>query len=270
MSDRRDTLPPEIEQEIKENIDNGRRKFWLSNCGHLSCIPQSIVDAKPTLLSIKFCRIDDLSALSQMTELEDLRIEGLVNSDVSLAPLIGLKNLRSLDLDAQFRQKGYSVDLGTVFKLTQLEELRLWGVDIDDVTPLANLTQLKYLDLADTKISSFPIIQQLPNLEFLDLGFTAISDITPLLGATHLRNLGLDGTPLTELPDMASMTGLRVLRVSATKISDLTPVAGLRNLESLWIDHTLVADLTPVEDLPHLTQLEYNYTPAEERDPYWW
>jgi hypothetical protein len=54
VSDRLDTLSPEIEQELQEGIAKGKRTFSLSNCGHLTCIPQSVVDARLTRLFIDY------------------------------------------------------------------------------------------------------------------------------------------------------------------------------------------------------------------------
>ena len=100
--------------------------------------------------------------------------------------------------------------------------LNLRGVQISDITPLANLTSLRRLDLTNTQISDVMPLANLTSLVSLDLTDTQVSDVTPL----------------------ANLASLLLLDLTDTQVSDITPLVNLTSLKSLNLTDTLVSDDT--------------------------
>ncbi len=124
-----------------------------------------------TRLVIHGCSISDLSALSELMQLEWLE---LVNNSIegeALSDLKNLKNLTTLNLDANL---------------------------ISDVSGLSELTNLEVLYLENNLIQDVSALSKLSNLERLDLRNNAISDFSPLDSLsenTFVRMVGNPGFP---------------------------------------------------------------------------
>ena len=136
---------------------------------------------------------DDIIPLRYMINLEVLSLFGESIDDI--APLAGLKNLKTLELILWSDVK----DLTPLAGLTNLSRLDII-CNSGDITPLGNLTNLTYLYLSIWDISDFTPLASLTNLTNLYLQKTRnqISDITPLIGLTNLEILLIYDNKLTQ------------------------------------------------------------------------
>jgi Leucine-rich repeat (LRR) protein len=75
--------------------------------------------------------------------------------------------------------------------LTKLTRLKLYGKQISDISPLANLTSLGTLYLDNNQIRDISPLANLTNLEDLRLAKNPISDISFLANLPNLRWLDL-------------------------------------------------------------------------------
>ncbi|MEZ3438082.1 MAG: leucine-rich repeat domain-containing protein [Oscillospiraceae bacterium] len=89
-------------------------------------------------------------------------------------------------------------DVTPLAELTCLQGLELGNNQISDITPLTRLTNLQHLYLRDNQISDTMPLARLMNLWDLDLGGNQISDITSLTGLTNLQDLDLTGNQIAE------------------------------------------------------------------------
>jgi hypothetical protein len=108
-----------------------------------------------TNLNLGFNNLTDISALSNLTQLKELRLHENDNLE----------------------------DISALNNLTNLETLSLWWTGVSDISALSSLTNLKILELASSKtISDLSPLYNLTNLETLEIN--GISDIQK----TELQN----------------------------------------------------------------------------------
>jgi len=84
-------------------------------------------------------------------------------------------------------------DLTGLEYAVNLEDLTLFGNQIEDLSPLRNLTNLVFLDLDENLITSLDELIQLTNLDSLYLSSNQIEDITVLKELTKLTYVTLNG-----------------------------------------------------------------------------
>ena len=91
-------------------------------------------------------------------------------------------------------------DLGGIEQLTRLEVLDLYGNEIRDLSPLAELRRLRYLDLGAKATGSREVsaLASLKGLRVLLLADNGVTDLSDLAGLDSLQSLDLTGNPLSE------------------------------------------------------------------------
>ena len=139
---------------------------------------------------------------------------------------------------------------------TNLEELRLRGNSLSDLSPLSELTTLKEVELSGESFSDLSPLAGLINLEGVGFWKTSISDLSPLAGLTKLRWLEFKDSPVSDLSPLAGLTSLKRLETYASKEPDLSPLKGLTSLIRLRIGSSGVSDLSPLAGLINLEELE--------------
>lgn len=222
----------------------------------------------------------DLSALSVLTQMEELSIYLDTEGVFDLAFLSSMTKLRKLSLSGGETLKNSSV----LYGMPQLESLALENIDaIKDLSFVSNMPQLHQLLLADCPVMSLePLRDKLSIHELSLLDIDTLKDLSPIAGMTSLKVLRLyklwdaDTLPsLTALPALSDaeiapmylpglrdMTQLKTLVLHEYNAHDysLDPLSTLSGLESLrFIDD--VGDIRDCEpariigSLPALTGL---------------
>ncbi len=173
------------------------------------------------LTGLSQLRVLDLSA--QYVKNCGSKVEVLVNKNhfhhIDLSPLLGMPNLKRLDLSHNSLKK---IDLTPLSVCGYLESLKLShnNLEVIDLDPLMTCTEVQKLVLSNNKLQSINLtpIQQCTHLEFLDLSHNSISDIDliPLRKLVYLNILGLENNLIQSL--------------------DVTPLLGLFNLEIASFD----------------------------------
>ena len=136
-----------------------------------------------------------------------------------------------------------------------LEELRLRGNSLSDLSPLAGLTTLKEVEISGESLSDLSPLADLVNLEGVGFWKTSVSDLSPLAGLTKLRWLEFKNSPVSDLSPLAGLTNLKRLETYASKDLDLSPLKGLTKLVKLGIVSSGVSDVSPLGGLINLEWL---------------
>lgn len=139
----------------------------------------------------------DISALSDLTELRKVALNG--NSISDLSPLSNLTNLEEIRL-----VNNDIVSIEPLNSLTKLKDLRLGQNDIVDLTPLSNLTDLTFLDLDQNRIVNLESLSSLDELIELYLGNNQIEDFSALADLSSLRLLDLHNNAITTIHTVLS------------------------------------------------------------------
>lgn len=220
-----------------ENIDSLR---YLTNLQELHLVSGKFMPNGTSFSSLKDDTPIDLSALSNLTKLKILQLEGKKIKDIS--PLANLQNLEVLSLCGGG---------GT----------SMFPTMVSDITPLSKLTNLKILNMPRTQVTNIEPIANLTNLEKLDLTWNHISDTTPLSNLEHLTRLNLFGTDVTDINSLSTLHQLESLDLGDTQITNLEPLKDIIQLKNLNLYNTNIVNLNVLSNLPQLTSLGlYNTT----------
>ena len=205
----------------------------------------------------------DLSPLVHVPNLEELRIKGLRGlRDISA--LGELRRLRALELVVPH---GLS-DLKPLGQCSGLRVLRVSGVRVSGLTPLASLSELRHLEIHSPPsfghripADDITLISRLKQLESLGL-CTPVEDLRPLAKLGKLTRLDL--AYCRQLKDLGPVGALRALTDlsldSCSQVADLAPLGHLASLKSLRLDSMgRVADLRPLARLTGLEDLSFRF-----------
>lgn len=211
-----------------------------------------------TTLNLSGNMISDVSALVGLTNLRTLYLDN--NPILDLTPLAQLTNLTTLSIKGITLTEGQLQNLaetlpncaihsetteeelqdisfgGMTFK-TDVAELDLSGMGLQNISALANCTNLQKLDLSGNYISDLSPLMDIPTLQWLDISNNYVSDLRPLMGITSLRFLNASGNYFTSTVPLGNMTGLTELHLSDTNISDFSGLKKLKNLQTLGLNN---------------------------------
>ena len=182
-------------------------------------------------IDLSYNKIKDLSPLSKLTNLGDLRF--YMNELTTIKPLSGLVNLERLNC-------GHNT--------------------ISDLTPLKKMSKLKYLAMESNNITTLNGLEGCTSLQEVTLRSNNIKDISALESVTNIEKmLWLGDNKITDISALKNMTKLKELDLINNQVSDITPLANLRNLESLNLGNNKnISDITPLTELTKLTKGKLN------------
>ncbi|MFC7677935.1 stalk domain-containing protein [Paenibacillus sp. GCM10028914] len=208
--------------------------------------------------------IKDLSELKSLKKLKKLTLSGV--SLESLRGMEGLTGLISLDVSSNIIQ-----DLTPIQNLTKLEQLNLsWNQlnqGTNGLTPLKNLKKLKTLNLYMNSMEDISPLSQLTGLQELTLGGSGNGNLKDLSTLKNLRKLNIDYFNATNLKPLKELTKLQELSMVYNRVSDLTPLAGLQQLQILNLSENQVKSLKPIENLKEIRIIKAGYNQIESLAP---
>ena len=205
-------------------------------------------------------QIQDISALSCMPNLKDLKLGGNSISDISA--LSSLTNLTALVLT-----DNNISDISALANLSNLERLYLEGNAISNLNEISGLVNLKVLKLHYNGISDISPLRSLTNLTLLELYNNQISDISALSGLTNLKRLGLINNQIRDISALSNLTNLTELFLSGNRIDDLSALSGLSALEKLSLDQNQISDISALSGLTNLKYLDLKNNPIVDYSP---
>jgi len=134
--------------------------------------------------------------------------------------------------------------------------IRLWGDNISDLSPLAELKNLKALRISDTQVSDLSPLAGLQNLQAITIERSPVSDLSPLVGMPSLREIHIEGvSSLKDISPVSEMTNLTHLGLVSTQVKDISPIRALTNLETLNLRNSPVRDITWLHGMDNITDL---------------
>jgi len=186
-------------------------------------------------LNLNHCKLNDISFLSQFTQLQRLY---LFNNQIT--DLTSLKELKSLtNLNLSFNQ-------------------------ITNLTALKELKSLTTLYLSNNKITDLAALKELKSLTTLNLSNNEITEIASLEVLKSLTTLNLTRNQITELAALKELKSLTTLDLIANKITDLTALKYLKNIAYLDLNHNQITNLAALKELRNLIRLDLSYNQIRE------
>lgn len=139
---------------------------------------------------------------------------------------------------------------------TNLTELRLFGNEITDISPLSGLVKLTILHLDSNLISDIDALSNLTNLTMLMMNNNQIADITALSGLNNLETLlSLSGNEITDIAALSNLTHLMRLDLADNKIIDISVLSNLGNLTGLGLANNKIVDISVLSGLTRLAKI---------------
>ncbi|CAL6062016.1 leucine-rich_repeat domain-containing protein [Hexamita inflata] len=208
-----------------ENFDI--KGLILDQCSdfHLQRVPTNII-----LLVIRDCKLNDVTGIKQMSQLQEL--------DLSFNSIQNVNELSSL---------------------VKLVRLNLSHNILKSFPPLQGLKQLKYLYCNKNIISNLSGIQKLTNLTKLDLRFNRIFDISALQSLKSLKILYLSENKINNISSLQELTNLQVLDLARNDIVDLSALHSLNNIKQLYLFINQIVDISPLANLTNIQELNVTY-----------
>ncbi len=230
------------------------------------------------------CMVEDLSFLRGMTELRTLEISGSYRESAPvLNDLTDLSNLTKL---TDLRLNAAVASLDGLENLTALRTLQMYGsgstyTDVDALAGLTNLTVLRLPMHGEKNTFQINGLAGLTNLTELDME-CSVESLEPLRGLTNLRTLSIQngysssGKAFSSLEPLSGLTNLTELNVRGNVAGSLSALSGLTELRVLqiqqedrdytrWEDREVIRDLSPLSGLTKLSSLTV-YGAAENID----
>ena len=151
--------------------------------------------------------------------------------------------------------------------LARVEELRVSGLRLSDLTPLGRLPRLRSLWIRSRAVRSLAPLARLLSLRELVLTDLPVEDLAPLASLTQLERLRLENLPVRSLTPLAPLRALTDLCVRGGRVGSLLPLARLCALRELELtDGEPFAELEVLARLPSLRYVNLSGTPVA-REP---
>lgn len=140
----------------------------------------------------------------------------------------------------------------TRYKMSQVKELDLSELEVENLEGLQYCENLENLNLANSKTKDFKVISNLKNLKVLDLSNNNISDISILNNLTSLTKLYLKNNNINDVSNLKNLNKLTVLNLERNKISNISSLEGLSSLTNLNVGSNNISDISVVKNLTNL------------------
>ena len=200
--------------------------------------------------------IEEQLGKAQGTPITQAEMQTLTQLDArkrGIQDLIGIKFATNLE-DLYLFGNEIS-DISPLAQLKSLGHLYLSENEISDISPLAQLSELRDLSLADNQISDFSPLAELKQLWGLNIRKSQISDISPLAGLNKLTHLYLSDNQISDISPLTQLNKLTWVDLSDNQISDISPLVALKQLGGLNLTDNQISDISPLAELKNLTRL---------------
>ena len=192
--------------------------------------------------------IEDLSALSRLTNLRYLNI-----SNTAITDLAGVRNntkLRKLEMSNSLVK-----ELKHLKYATELEELNLSKTQIIDFDHLTTFKELKKLNCAGSNLLRSKYLKELTQLKELDASNSGLKEITSFGALTKLENLNISDNAIVDISPLSILTMLKTINLEGTNVASLDALKNVKNLMLLYANGTKVSSLSPLKDIQKLQRV---------------
>ena len=201
-----------------------------------------------------------------------ITIEEMATLTYLVAEVMDIQNLEGLQFAAnleELRLRGNSLsDLSPLAGLTTLKEVEISGESLSDLSPLADLVNLEGVGFWKTSVSDLSPLAGLTKLRWLEFKNSPVSDLSPLVGLTNLKRLETYASNDLDLSPLKGLTGLVQLNISGSGVSDVSPLTGLINLERLRLQsNRKISDISPLASLKNLEWLDLSTNKISDVSP---
>ena len=205
----------------------------------------------------------NLSAISALTKLRDLIIDGVTLSSEDLQAIAGAPDLKVLSLSRC--NLSDIEDLAGAVALTYLD---LSSNTIRDLDPLSKMTELTQLNLSHNAITQLTALTGATKLQYLDVSYNSVSSTAALSGCKSLESLIIDFNALTKLEGIEKLEGLKSVTADNNQISDISNLGTAPALVDLSLSNNALTDISSLGSIKQLKTLHFSNNQVENLPPF--
>lgn len=192
-------------------------------------------------------KIEDISALQNLTKLKELDLMANIIKDIS--PLLNLTNLEYLHMTENPIE-----DLSPLRNLYNLEELWISYVKDNDLSFIKDLDKLYLFWMGHSNLDNIYYLSDRENLSAVNLSYNKISDISPLMNLKKLELIYLNDNNIEDISALENLINVKRIVMPGNNIKDITPLVNNAGLGE--------GDLLVISDNPLNEQAYNEYIPA--------
>ncbi len=200
-------------------------------------------------------KIDDLSLLESLTELESIHIK----CDTTITNLDFTSNLDHL-ISLEIISSELS-DINCLSKNKKLNFIGLTNANIEDISVLAELSHIKFLDFSKNQISEINALKDHVGIKSLSLVANSINNIQALDGFEALTHFNISHNSIRDLKPISKSNGLRSFCIANNEIADVHFLNECHDLASLDISNNLINNIDFLKEKNKLNYVNISNNP---------
>ncbi|WP_002204544.1 NEAT domain-containing protein [Bacillus cereus] len=176
-----------------------------------------------------------------------------LNTPITKEDLLKVKSL----IVVEAKSKGIQ-DVSGLEYMTNLENLTLEEVKLENIQFISKLRQLKSLSITYGELEDIGPLAELEHIEVLTLRNNKISDLSPLSQMKKIKMLDLNSNYIKDIKTLFTVTSLRTLAVANNQISNdnLAGIEQLKNVKNLSLSNNGLTNIEHITAMKKLVELD--------------
>ncbi|MEK5249344.1 leucine-rich repeat domain-containing protein [Bacillus sp. FSL R9-9530] len=176
-----------------------------------------------------------------------------LNTPITKEDLLKVKSL----IVVEAKSKGIK-DVSGLEYMTNLENLTLEEVKLENIQFISKLRQLKSLSITYGELEDIGPLAELEHVEILSLRNNKISDLSPLSQMKKIKMLDLNSNYIKDIKPLFTVTTLRTLTVANNQISNanLAGIEQLKNVKNLSLSNNGLTNIEHITSMKKLVELD--------------
>ncbi len=187
-----------------------------------------------------------------------------LNTPITKEDLLKVKSL----IVVEAKSKGIK-DVSGLEYMTNLENLTLEEVKIENIQFISKLRQLKSLSITYGELEDVGPLAELEHVEILSLRNNKISDLSPLSQMKKINMLDLNSNYIKDIKPLFTVTSLRTLTVANNQISNanLAGIEQLKNVRNLSLSNNGLTNIEHITSMKKLVELDLSKNELKNIEP---
>ncbi|TCJ79622.1 UNVERIFIED_ORG: LPXTG-motif cell wall-anchored protein [Bacillus cereus] len=187
-----------------------------------------------------------------------------LNTPITKEDLLKIKSL----IVVEAKSKGIQ-DVSGLEYMTNLENLMLEEVKLENIHFISDLRQLKSVSITYGELKDIGPLAELEHIEGLSLRNNKISDLSPLSQMKKIKMLDLNSNDIKDIKPLFKLTPLKTLTVANNHISNanLAGIEQLKNVKSLSLSNNGLTNIEHITPMKKLVELDLSKNELENIEP---
>ncbi|UYX53067.1 NEAT domain-containing protein [Bacillus thuringiensis] len=187
-----------------------------------------------------------------------------LDTPITKEDLLKVKSL----IVVEAKSKGIQ-DVSGLEYMTNLENLTLEEVKLENIQFISKLRQLKLLSITYGELEDIRPLAELEHIEFLNLRNNKISDLSPLSQIKKIKTLDLSSNYIKDIKPLFTVKSLKDLTVANNQISNdnLAGIEQLKNVKNLSLSNNGLTNIEHITSMKKLIELDLAKNELENIEP---